>query len=311
MKTIARIIAWLVIVISIAGILFSAVIITGAWLVNEPLTQELTGILTGLQSGLEVIDTSLERLDVGLSSARQTAQTVQEAVGKLGEQMEQSNPVISVLAKNVNEDLVSKINSARESVLAVRDAVTAFNNALSAVSALPFVNIPALPNDLQNIADRLADVALLVQQLRSLVADVKAGVVETLIDPISKSADQIDQDLGNIQAGLGAFREKIATAQEQIAALLSEIPVWIDILSISITLVFTWVLLAQLGLVFISRGYLKTGYLPWSLPPARREDADLRTPNARGAAAPLNEDASGGPETPFIGNVNEKKEEPE
>lgn len=311
MKTIARIIAWLVIVISIAGILFSAVIITGAWLVNEPLTQELTGILTGLQSGLEVIDTSLERLDAGLSSARQTAHTVQEAVGKLGEQMEQSNPVISVLAKNVNEDLVTKINSARETVLAVRDAVTAFNNALSAVSALPFVNIPALPNDLQNIADRLADVALLVQQVRSLVADVKAGIVETLIDPISQSADQIDQDLGDIQAALGAFRERIASAQEQIAALLSEIPVWIDILSISSTVVFAWVLLAQLGLVFISRGYLKTGFLPWSLPPARQEDADLRSPNAGGVAAPLDENASAGGEMPFVEDASEKGEEPE
>ncbi len=309
MKTIARIFAWLVILISIFGIVVSAVIITGAWLINEPLTQELTGILTGLQSGLEVIDNSLGRLDAGLSSARQIAQTVQEAAVKLGESAIKSNPVISVLAKNVDEDLVTKINSARETALAIRDSVMAFNNALEAVNALPFVKVPTLSNDLQNIADRLSDVALLVQQVRSQVADVKAGIIETLIDPISKNAARIDQELTDIQKALGAFRESIANVQEQLAALISSIPSWIDILSIVVTVIFAWVLLAQLGLIMISRGYLKTGYFPWSLPTAGREGAELPAPSVSVTAASPDEVGSAAEDTPALESPNEKKGE--
>lgn len=266
MRTINRFFAWVIIVAVVVGILLGVLAIAGTWVANERVTSELLDLLDGIQTGLSVLENSLLRLDTSVSSSRELVQTVISATSQLGENFETGTPVLDLLTKSVNEDLVSKINAVRETALALRDAVAAFNATLVAINTIPGIEIPTLTDELQTVSDRLTDLALFVQELRSQVAQVKSGVVDTLVTPITQMATRIDDELAAVQSILQGFMGRVDAVQEAIATLQSRVPVWLDILAIIVSLALLWVMFAQLALLAVARGYLKTGYLPWSYP---------------------------------------------
>lgn len=266
MRQINRFIAWVIIIMVVIGLLLSGMAIVGSWAVNERITNEIIYVLDGIQTGLSVLQNSLVRLDTALSNSRDLVQTILSTVDQLGGRIEEGSPVLALLTKTVNEDLVIKINAARETVIAIRDAVEAFNAALEAINAIPFIDVPTLTDQLQTVSDRLADLALVVQELRGLVSQVKTGVVDTLVTPISQTATRIDKELATIQTTLQAFIQQVESLQGVIATLQARVPVWIDIASIALSLFFLWIIFAQLAMLAIARGYLRTGYLPWSYP---------------------------------------------
>jgi hypothetical protein len=266
MRTINRIIAWLIIVAVVVGILLGVLAIAGSWVVNVRVTGEILQVLDRIQSGLSVLENSLLRLDTTVSSSRELVQTITSAASQLGENFEAGSPILDLLTKSVNEDLVSKINSVRETAIALRDSVAAFNATLVAINAIPGIEVPTLTDELQKVSDRLADLALFVQELRSLVAQVKSGVVDTLVTPITQLAARIEDELAAVQSVLQGFIGQVDAVQGAIATVQSRVPVWIDILTVIVSLVLLWMILAQLALLAVARGYLRTGYLPWSYP---------------------------------------------
>lgn len=306
MRSINRFIAWVVIVFVVVSILLAILAIAGSWLVNERVTSDILYVLNGLQTGLSAVESSLQRLDTALSSARELTQTILSAADGLGERIEESSPVLDLLTKTVNEDLVSRVNAARETVIAIRDAVTAFNASLEAINALPFIEVPTLTDQLQSVSDRLADLALMVQELRGLVAQVKTGVVETLVTPITQTATRIDNELATVQATLQSYMQQVDGVQSAVATLQSRVPVWIDIASVALSLFFLWIIIAQLAMLAIARGYLRTGYLPWSYPQIEGEpgtgqvemaqDVDQPSVIAQEAAVEGDQESEGGGE---------------
>jgi archaellum component FlaC len=286
MRRINRFIAWVIIVVVVVSILLAAMAIAGSWLVNQRITSEIQYILSGIQTGLSVLENSLQRLDAALSNSRDLVQTILSTADQLGARIEEGSPVLDLLTKTVNEDLVSKINAARETVIAIRDAVTAFNAALEAVNAIPFIDVPTLTDQLQMVSDRLADLALVVQELRGLVAQVKSGVVETLVTPITQTATRIDNELETIQATLQSFMQQVDNVQVAVATLQARVPVWIDIATIALSMFFLWVILAQFAMLAIARGYLRTGYLPWNYPLAAVEQDAGRGKHSEEAELP-------------------------
>jgi archaellum component FlaC len=283
MKKINRFIAWTIIILVAISILVGIVAIAGSWAINERITNDILNILSGVQSGLDVLVNTLERLDGTLSAARDLVQTVQSTANQLGEGIEEGSPLLALLTRTVNEDLVSKINAARETVIAIRDAVVAFNSTLETLNALPFIEVPTITDQLQGASDRLADLALLVQELRNLVADVQTGIVDTLVTPIVQITTRIDNELTSIQTAVQSFIEEVNTVSAMIADLQAKVPTWIDIITISLSIVILWFILAQIAMLAVARGYLRTGYLPWNYP-TEKEPVVLTEPAENEAA---------------------------
>ncbi len=290
MRTINRFIAWVIIVAVVLGILMGALAIAGSWMVNARVTSEILYLLGGIQSGISVLENSLLRLDAAVSSSRELVQTIISAAGQLGENFEAGSPVLDLLTKSVNEDLVSKINAMRETAIALRDSVAAFNATLVAVNAIPGIEIPTLTDELEAVSDRLADLALLVQELRSLVAQVKSGVVDTLVSPITQMATRIEDELAAVQSILQGFMGQVDAVQGAVASLQSQVPVWIDILTVIVSLLLLWLIFAQFAMLAVARGYLRTGYLPWSFPQPQDQPEAIQVEQAAPADTPVSED---------------------
>ncbi len=64
---------------------------------------------------------------------------------------------------------------------------------------------------------------------------------------------RIDDRLGQLQNSVNDLDDKLTETQEKSAQLQSKIPVWIDLISITITILLLWVILSQVSL--FSHGY--------------------------------------------------------
>src|SRR5512144_2338024 len=94
MSTLTRLLAWILIVISVLGILVCSLGIAGSWMINDSLTQEVLGLLSRAQTALSRVEDTLTLADAQLKDASSAVATVQEATAKLGDRIEKNSPVL-------------------------------------------------------------------------------------------------------------------------------------------------------------------------------------------------------------------------
>jgi len=267
MSTVNRILAIVVIVLAILGILVSLAGIIGTWVVNDRVSTGITLVLDGVQTGLQVVDRSLDRINTVLESAREDVQTVADAATDLETGIKESTPVLDLLSKTVGEELAPKLDSIRETFISLRDSLVAFNDTLEAVNTIPGVQVPTLTEELQTTSDRLSDASLKAEELRTSIAEFKAGTASALVSPITDRTTRIDNELAVIQSNIQDYRAEIEARQEAIAQLRKKIMFWI----------LVWGGFGQFVLVYLAWKYLKTGMLPYQVPPAQQPPAEVAT----------------------------------
>jgi len=277
MSTVNRILAIVVIVLAILGILVSLAGIIGTWIVNDRVSTGITLVLDGVQTGLQVVDRSLDRINTVLESAREDVQTVADAATQLETGIEESTPVLDLLSKTVGEELAPKLDSTRETFISLRDSLVAFNDTLEAVNTIPGVQVPTLTEELQTTSDRLSDASLKAEELRTSIAEFKAGTASALVSPITDRTTRIDNELAVIQSNIQDYRAEIEARQEAIAQLRKKLMFWIDLLSVIVSLALVWGGFGQFVLVYLAWKYLKTGMLPYQVPPAQQPPAEVTT----------------------------------
>jgi uncharacterized phage infection (PIP) family protein YhgE len=277
MSTLKRILAIAVIVLGVLGILVSLAGIFGTWVANDRVSTGFTYILDGVQSGLQVVDRSLDRINTTVEGARGNVQTITDAATQLETGIKESTPVLDLLSRTVGEELAPKLDSARETSISIRDSVVAFNDTLEAVNTIPGVQVPTLTEELQATSDRLSDASLKAQELRTSITELKAGVAGTLVSPVTDRATRIDQQLAVIQSDIQDYRAEIEARQQAIAQLRKRILFWVDLLSVIATLALLWAGFGQFVLVYLAWKYLKTGVLPYQSQEAFQSQAEVTT----------------------------------
>ena len=137
--------------------------------------------------------------------------------------------------------------------------------------------VPTLTEELQTTSDRLSDASLKAQELRTSIAEFKAGTASALVSPITDRTTRIDSELAVIQSNIQDYRAEIEARQEAIAQLRKKLMFWIDLLSVIVSLALVWGGFGQFVLVYLAWKYLKTGMLPYQVPPAQQPPAEVTT----------------------------------
>ena len=71
MSTFKRVVAVIVMVLSVVGIVLCLVEVLGAWAINTPVTNSVTKLLSGIENVLEVSEGALEQVNTRLDQAVQ------------------------------------------------------------------------------------------------------------------------------------------------------------------------------------------------------------------------------------------------
>jgi hypothetical protein len=275
MSTFNRIAAWIIIVISIIGILVCLAGVVGSWAVNARLTDGILRLLSVVQAQLTSVEGALTRAGDQLQTASAALQTVQEAGSKLGNSIEENTPLLDLISSTLDENLVPSVESVRELFRPVWDSVLAINNTLEALNALPGIELPTLTEQLQALSDRIEQVLQAARQLQTSIVEFRTGVVQNLLDPFLARVEEISNGLTVLEENVQTYLGQVDLLQAAVADLEARVPRTIDALTVILTLVLIWSALAQISLILLARLYLKTGKMAWEFAPHRAQDEEI------------------------------------
>jgi len=277
MNTFKRILAWILIVISILGILVCALGIAGSWMINDRLTQEALGLLSRAETALSRVEDSLTFADATLKDASSAIATVQEAASKLGDRIDKNSPVLDRISQILQDQLGPAVNKIQDAFLKIEERIQAVNNTIETLNALPGIQLSTLDFQLEGSKDRVGLVADAVQQLEQSVADFRAGIVQSLA-PFMEKLDRIAGFLNRLDEDINTYLKQVNNLQTALASAKVNIPSTIDRVTLMISIIFLWLILAQLALFLVARSYLKTGRLVWQIPASEKSSLNEALP---------------------------------
>ena len=263
MDTVKRIFSGIVIVISVLGLILCLSGIIGAWAINTPLTDKLTGTFAQAEIVLDFSNTRLDQTESSLSDAQALLSTLKEALTGVSENLSENSPTLTFLSNTVGTELKPKIETAAEVITTLRGTIISLNSTLEAANQIPFVSVPTLPMEqLTAVDQQMQEMVDTVKSLGDAIRDIENGVITRTsamvivpVDRLSEIVIQIHTPVKNLNTTLAQVKTSVAQAKERIPAL-------IDWGSILITLILVWFALAQASLLYGGWYYWKTGTLP-------------------------------------------------
>lgn len=258
---IGRILAIVVIVLSILSILAGVVGIVGVWSVNGPMTDGLVELASLAQNGLEAAQRALDRVDPLLTDLRAAMREVQNGAEELKAGIKDSDPIIQLLSALVGEDITPRVEEAAESLATIRQAARDLNAAALAINNVPFVNIAGISEATQNFVDLFDSIENEIAELDANVETLKSGVVEGAVQPVYDLAAEVESGLAEFLGETRDLASRVDNAYDTTTKVKSRIPLIIDLISLALTLVLLWGILAQAALIYLSWLYRRTNRL--------------------------------------------------
>lgn len=269
MSTLTRILAWILIVITVLGILVCSLGIAGSWMINDSLTQEVLGLLSRAQTALSRAEDTLTLADAQIKDASSAVATVQEAAAKLGDRVEKNSPILDRISQILKDELGPTVNKIRDAILTLEERIQAVNNTIETLNALPGIQLSTLDLQLEGPRDRVGLVVDAVQQLQQNIADFKAGIVQSMA-PFMERLDRVAGFLNCLNEEVNRYLKMVNNLQTAVASAKINVPSLIDRITLVISFIFLWIILAQIALFLVARVYLKTGRLVWQIPASEK-----------------------------------------
>ena len=261
MDVVKKILAGIVIAISIIGVAICLAGIYFSWSFNTPVTEAIEGVLTGVEKFLMVTDEGLGRIHEGLGEADTAVNTIEGAVVDAGETINETNIAFEILDATVGDTLFPKIENMAATAVSIAEAVVAFNNTLEAANEIPFVDIPTLTPQLEELSTELETIRTDVQETRDELQAIKEENVAKPVNAITERTTRISDGLGEVQTAVADGQTKVNETLDSVGETKAKVARTIDLISITITVLMLWLILAQASLIVQGLGVIR-GYDP-------------------------------------------------
>jgi methyl-accepting chemotaxis protein len=252
MQTLKRILAAVVIVISVLLLVLSLAGIVGTWMLRAQLAQDLVRLATAAETQAAAVKQGLDRLDTVLTRARDEVAGVEQDVQAFGTDLEQNKPLLTAISNVLGVELNPLVDSAREIMAGVREAVAAVNSAIEAINALPFVSVPT--PELAGVKELARDVESFrtqVQELRAAVDQRRTEIIQGATSLITTPASQIRSTLDEMQTTVSGYSRQLGAVQERLVDFKSSIGGRLTWAAVMLTLLLLWMAFSQAGLVVL------------------------------------------------------------
>ena len=224
MKILRKIAAILVMILAVVGVLICVAGLVGAWAVNKPMTDAVTGVLGAANDYL------------GL--ANQATQTASAAIFDVTQQLDDLGQAATSLSEDQKAQIDARVEEitqpiARVSTLAATasQGLTSLDSTLNSLGRIPGLRIPQPQADLADIGARLDAVSAKLDALHTTVNSATLDGQRVLGATTALSAE-----LQGIESELSQWSSGIGQRQAAIQSVGSRAPGLIDLVSVFATL---------------------------------------------------------------------------
>ena len=257
-----RILVGIVMLLTIVGLLIDISGLVGVWAAYGPTRDSVITVSNTLQQGLQVADKGLTRADGYVTQARQVVTQVNDVVTLIGDNVQKNSPIITALGQRVDTKLAPALDQAQTIASTVHDAALKVNGALVILNRFPGVSLPTFNDQLSAISAGTQNAQSSVQDLRTTLANVKAGVVTKVSTTVTKITARIDAPLAKIQSIITTYQAKVINAQNRLTSTTNQILTYLLVTAISITILCLIVAAALLMFFLFCLQYVIHGRFP-------------------------------------------------
>ena len=249
MKRLKQVLAVVVMVLSVLLIILLVAGIVGTWMVNNTLTNGMVRVLTGVDLVLGGTENALSGLDMAVGNAQDRVAVFDETVATAGENFVENPVILMAIAERLDLGIGPAIEEVRGTVQSIRETALAAQNAVQALNALPFISIGgsvAEESKLQKLSDDVADLTEGIREIQSGVREAKAGVAADAVSVFSGGTSRLDAGLTSIETTVSGYGTQVSALRTQVSELKSALTFWLDVVSVTFTVLLLWLILAHL-----------------------------------------------------------------
>lgn len=195
---VGRILVTLLMLLAVLGFMISVAGIAGVWVARSYARSAVIDVTTVTTKTLTVVNNGLGRVNTQVQDARQKLTQVNDAAAKLGNRIEANSPLVDKFNQLVNNNLAPRIEKVSTTASAIHDAVVSLNSKLEVLNRFPNITVPTLTSQLSALSDRAQEARSAVQDMRTSLTDVKAGLSTTVVAAVTQRTARIDAALARI-----------------------------------------------------------------------------------------------------------------
>jgi archaellum component FlaC len=256
-----RIFAAIVILVAIIAFLANAAGLVGIWIVRQPVRDAVMALSTLVDEKLGKVGEALGRVNARADEGRQALARVDDAAKKLGDRLENS-PQLTALTDSARDNLAPKVAELRAQVAALHDAAVSVNATLETLNKLGLITIPTFSDELSAISERIDDIQGDVQELRARIDQVKTAGSTNFAAAVTIRTTKIDNVMAKIKATTVKYQATVAQKRQQVVDLARRLLRVINLLALSLNVLFIVVGVAQVLLIYVCWQYLCRGKFP-------------------------------------------------
>lgn len=248
MKTFKRVVAWIVVVLSVLGILVMLGGLVGSWVVRNKVTEVTVNLLTVAETAVAAADGAVNRIDDRLDVSQDRIHTLETNITNVGEDLEENSLVGEAISSNISDELALSVTEARATAVTIVDTVFALNKAIETVNELPFINLDGFVAELvRDAADGLVELDTTVTTFRTNVQNRREERINESVDFFTGLTTEMSTGVAEIQSGLNEISQGFNDTSARLAERKVSLPRTFTMITIAVNL-----LLLLMGLAFVS-----------------------------------------------------------
>jgi hypothetical protein len=257
-----RILAAIVTLLATIGFLANAVGLVSIWVARRPASDTVTTLSVFVNNKLGTVHQALGWISARSDESRRALTRINNAPSTLDDRIDQGSPLVTELVNATRDEVAPKIAETRAQAVALRDAVASVNAALETLDSFGFVNVPTLGDELSTVSERVDAAQTDVQELRAALEEAKTAASGNLVAALTARTMKLDNRLAQIKSTAVKFQATVEQKQQQLADLSHTVLRAINLLVLSLSMLFLVVAAGQVLLIYVCWQYVRTGRFP-------------------------------------------------
>lgn len=225
------------------------------WVGNQLLTEEILGRIEIIDSDLEEAEISFTETRLELEATQQQIDLIQSVIAAVGIDSQENVEILTDIVQSFDDRLTPLIDTVSGGVGKLSEAFLALKNIVEKLNALPLISIE-IPG-----AEKLAELAASLEEQQTAVIQLKEKVqqlsqlTQDTLNTLTTGYADFEVTINNLMALVTEYETKVIAYREQLAFLETNIPGWIDQVSIVLSIFLIWFLISQFGLFALAWFY--------------------------------------------------------
>lgn len=253
MRTLKRVIAWILVVLSVLGIVAMLAGLVGSWIIRNRVTDVTLDLLTVGETAVTATSNGLNRIDDRLDKSQANIASLEGDIVSAGENLAETSLVGTVIGRNISEETAASISEARATAVTMAETVAAIDEAIQTANEIPFVTLDGMAATLIN------DLANDLDQLHASMTEFREGVQQRREERASNAVDfftgltaEMSQRIGGVQTKLDEMDGRLNQTSANLAEAKETLPRTFTLITLAVNIILLLVALAFASLLLHS-----------------------------------------------------------